>query len=151
MANENRLTKRDKVVYSAIAEFIKENKYPPSVRELGELTYRTSTATISATLRSLERKGYIATKKGANRTIRIVKDLDGNPIIDAPPVQKWIPVSERLPEEGKTVLCLKDTGDCWLAMWNYCDDRLWSDGEAWCSEICVTHWMPLPEPPKEGE
>lgn len=83
MANENRLTKRDKVVYSAIAEFIKENKYPPSVRELGELTYRTSTATISASLRSLERKGYITTKKGANRTIRIVKDLEGNPIADA--------------------------------------------------------------------
>ena len=83
MANENRLTKRDKVVYSAIAGFIKENKYPPSVRELGELTDRTSTATISATLRSLERKGYITTKKGANRTIVIVKDLEGNPIADA--------------------------------------------------------------------
>ena len=71
------LTERDRIVYAAIAGYIKENQYPPSVRELGELTNRTSTATILATLRSLERKGYITTRKGANRTIRIVKDLDG--------------------------------------------------------------------------
>ena len=124
MANENRLTKRDKVVYSAIAEFIKENKYPPSVRELCELTDRTSTATISATLRSLERKGYITTKKGANRTIRIVKDLEGNPIADAVEVVhgRWETVSSML-----GYLCCSQCKDVyiwetWLGdgTWNYC-------------------------------
>ena len=63
--------------------------------------------------------------------------------------QTWIPVSERLPEKDKEVLCLTDTGSYWLAMFNRCDDGLWSDGEFWSSEKCVTHWMPLPEPPKE--
>lgn len=62
---------------------------------------------------------------------------------------KWIPVSERLPEKDREVLCLLDTGSYWLARWNHCDDSLWSDGDFWSSEKFVTHWMPLPEPPKE--
>lgn len=61
---------------------------------------------------------------------------------------KWIPVTERLPEADKMVLCLEKSGDCWLAMWNHCDDQMWSDGDYWYSKNGVTHWMPLPEPPK---
>ena len=64
---------------------------------------------------------------------------------------KWIPVSERLPEKCETVLCLLPTKECWVATWNIVDDQMWSDGESWCSKDYVTNWMPLPEPPKEGE
>ena len=63
-------------------------------------------------------------------------------------VQKWIPVTERLPENGETVICVLKRGECWVATWNEFDDNLWSDGENWCSNSEVTHWMPLPEPPK---
>ena len=72
-------------------------------------------------------------------------------------VQEWIPVTERLPEEGEYVLCV-------LKGFNY-------GGKI---QVCkfvpadkfkdkpyfehfrngfpsVTHWMPLPEPPKEVE
>ena len=62
---------------------------------------------------------------------------------------KWIPVSERLPVDDREVLCFTKREYYWIARWNYCDDRMWSDGEMWCSESEVTHWMPLPEPPKE--
>ena len=71
-------------------------------------------------------------------------------------VQRWIPVTERLPEEGEYVLCV-------LKGFNY-------GGKI---QVCkfvpadkfkdkpyfehfrngfpsVTHWMPLPEPPEEG-
>ena len=64
-------------------------------------------------------------------------------------VQKWIPISERLPEAGETVLCLISSKECWVTTWNEIGDRMWSDGESWASETFVTHWMPLPEPPKE--
>ncbi|HED1796080.1 TPA: DUF551 domain-containing protein [Citrobacter freundii] len=58
----------------------------------------------------------------------------------------WIPVSERMPEGMKTVITSNgfDIGQGW-----------W-DGECWKSFDChdvvpgkVTHWMQLPNPPKE--
>lgn len=65
-------------------------------------------------------------------------------------VPKWIPVTERLPICGDTVICFGDSeieiadfvmGDKWSALpWFF------TDGE---QETGVTHWMPLPKPPKE--
>ncbi len=63
-------------------------------------------------------------------------------------VQEWISVKDRLPEAGTKALCYLKRGEYWTAVWDDCGDDLWSDGEAWCSNGEVTHWMPLPQPPK---
>jgi hypothetical protein len=63
-------------------------------------------------------------------------------------VQEWISVKDRLPEKGKAVLCFCTNDDYWIALWDRCDDELWSDGEWWRAKDFVTHWMPLPQPPK---
>ena len=62
-------------------------------------------------------------------------------------VQEWISVTERLPEKGEeSVLIASRWGEVDIG---WCEDSRWrsefvneyEDGE-------VTHWMPLPNPPK---
>lgn len=55
-------------------------------------------------------------------------------------VPRWIPVTERLPKEEETVLAFGTLGVAWLD---------WRHDNKWCCYGGVTHWMTLPEPPKE--
>jgi hypothetical protein len=68
---------------------------------------------------------------------------------------RWIPVTERLPEKNGPYLC------CWKAS---ADEKMhiarimvWRADTGWMNawdepmSKYVTHWMPLPESPKEGE
>lgn len=57
---------------------------------------------------------------------------------------KWIPVTERLPDVWKHVITF-DEDDGVRVNWRCGDNVSWSMG------YHVTHWMPLPEPPKDGE
>ena len=62
---------------------------------------------------------------------------------------RWIPVTERLPEDGSDVLAYLDSR---ITAANYYKET-WQDcvmGRLYLTEEgLVTHWMPLPEPPKE--
>ena len=59
---------------------------------------------------------------------------------------KWIPVSERLPKGGEIVLC---NTKYFLEVLQW-DERadMWVDQYRSYQKNYVTHWMPLPEPPK---
>ena len=62
---------------------------------------------------------------------------------------KWISVSERLPENGSNVLGYSyDEDGSRIFPANY-DNGWWHDCFFNIRIITVTHWMPLPEPPKE--
>ena len=75
---------------------------------------------------------------------------------------KWISVEERMPEHGTDVLVLTAPGtirlgqNCVVA--EYIHPRMEKSGVfinfyAGYDDkniLAVTHWMPLPEPPKEG-
>ena len=56
---------------------------------------------------------------------------------------KWIPVRERLPERGQEVIVYAG-GILEPFVYAYC---FWN--KDYCSFQHITHWMPLPEPPKE--
>ena len=74
---------------------------------------------------------------------------------------RWIPVEERLPEKhSEYIVCACDEGEP-------IDERIWGDTVVVCADYydggftwyegnteydisdIVTHWMPLPSPPKE--
>ena len=62
-----------------------------------------------------------------------------------------ISVKDRLPEPSKKVLCFLDLGHGSLVETGYfmLDDGWYYTGVEAPHHGCVTHWMPLPEPPKE--
>lgn len=53
--------------------------------------------------------------------------------------RRWIPVTERLPEAGKHVLVYSEDDGVSI---------VYNGGDSY-SYALMTHWMPLPEPPKE--
>lgn len=69
----------------------------------------------------------------------------------AEPAKGWIPCSERMPEEIGRYWCYVEEQNClgkshyqWNCSWN--GDRWWVESE---NGGRVTHWMPLPNQPKE--
>ena len=59
---------------------------------------------------------------------------------------RWVSVEERLPEYGKLVLTLSDNGP--EVDYLKTSDKFTQDHPTDCG-MPVTHWMPLPAPPKE--
>lgn len=74
------------------------------------------------------------------------KTIDANDIARFPTACGWISVKERLPERYERILTYdKYSGvkENWLLRSFH--------GVSWSYGFHVTHWMPLPEPPKDGE
>lgn len=72
---------------------------------------------------------------------------------------RWIPVEERLPEENVTVLAFNADPHAEkyvlaryrvVVHFGYCWCQFDQEYDSWCASCWkVTHWMPLPSPPKE--
>lgn len=72
----------------------------------------------------------------------------GHLIANGVTIQKWIPVTERLPEVETPVLTYRETGQNVELLWQRGCQKRWDYDEF--TPCPVTHWMPLPEPPEEG-
>ena len=89
----------------------------------------------------------LSTPHGILYPIRTIESLPS-----AQPEQRWIPCSEKLPEEFD-VLCCDNYGEMLIANPFECDDS--DTGFSAESDECYMYnciaWMPLPEPYQEGE
>lgn len=79
-----------------------------------------------------------------------IEDLD---TLDYAPKQQWISVKDRLPPYlGKKILVVNGHGNIkMMAFWNKVGNNwTWLDCDGQINHVNdITHWMPLPEPPKE--
>ena len=80
--------------------------------------------------------------------VAFIKNMENVPAADIEP--RWIPCSERLPREFTRVIGYM----AWKAMTaiEYQHGRWYSiDHLEPLPDEAVSHWMPLPQPPKEGD
>lgn len=78
-------------------------------------------------------------------------EIDRVPAADVEQKRRWIPVTERLPENYQSVIVHRDDGGIFI--WEYFGEspteECWIDDHSNVySTYTVTHWMLLPEPPK---
>lgn len=102
-------------------------------------------------------------------TIEAMIDVVGSvEAADVQPVDRWISVEDRTPDKDGDYLCYLECGMVcqstfdstmasegkfpfgeWVGVYNSdtrdFTDRYWEEYDA------ITHWMPLPEPPKDGD
>ena len=79
---------------------------------------------------------------------KIADHLIANGVTIATDNNKWIPVTERLPERYQNVLTVREDRKIRFDAIGSLD--VWYE-ERWHTGNPVTHWMPLPEPPKGEE
>ena len=95
------------------------------------------------TFEMLDHKRNNAYGKGMRDAMKIIEK--------APTIGGWVSVKDRLPNDGQDVLAYLYNGEeTRTAPFNY-DKGTWYDCVMNCTVAInsITHWMPLPEPPKE--
>ena len=89
--------------------------------------------------------------KAADAIEVLIAALAASNAVIAKSKPQWIPVTERMPENGS---------HCLVVRFDYVTntpfvDLLWFDNSWWdrlnSGDYAVTHWMPLPEPPEEDD
>lgn len=68
-----KMTKKRKLIYEYICDFIEGRGYPPSVREIAQAVDLKSTSTVHAHLNALEDMGYISRDAGRTRAITLTR------------------------------------------------------------------------------
>ncbi|MFL7791420.1 MAG: transcriptional repressor LexA [Anaerolineae bacterium] len=65
------LSKRQQKIVEFLNEYVEENGYPPSIREIGAAAGISSTSVVSYNLKRLEEKGYISRDREISRGLKL--------------------------------------------------------------------------------
>ena len=66
------LSERQKRIVEFLNEYVEDNGYPPSIREIGAAAGISSTSVVSYNLKRLEEKGYISRAREVSRGLKLV-------------------------------------------------------------------------------
>jgi repressor LexA len=72
MARKKKLTQRQKGILDFIAVYVRENGYPPTIREIGDAVGITSTSVVNYNLNRLAERGYLIRQRDVSRGLRLV-------------------------------------------------------------------------------
>lgn len=136
-----KLTKRQSDILQVIKEFMVQNGYPPTVREIGTVLNLNSPATIHFHLKKIEEKGYIKKDSSKNRTIELLvpneyeqkqndvvqvpllgKITAGNPIDAIEMPNEFFSIPANLIPKKKEVFTLKVSGESMIKVGIYDGD-----------------------------
>lgn len=101
-------------------------------------------------IRAVQRYDIDVDKDELVRALRYDRDQYKKGYSDAKASMSWIPVSERLPEVGQTVLCYKKGKikvDVYLGAKYTGEVYAFRDVDMYRA-FGATHWAPLPQPPE---
>ena len=71
MTMGERLSKRQQRILDFLSEYIEENGYPPSIREIGAATGTSSTSVVTYNLERMVEKGYINRDREVSRGLKL--------------------------------------------------------------------------------
>ncbi|MGD8793931.1 MAG: transcriptional repressor LexA [Anaerolineae bacterium] len=72
------LSERQKNILDFLQAFMRENRFPPTIREIGEKVGISSTSVVKYNLDALESKGYIERDPEISRGIRLSEEIFGS-------------------------------------------------------------------------
>lgn len=142
MSDREPLTAKQEQIYNFIKSEISSKGYPPSVREICDAVNLSSTSSVHAHIKTLEKKGYIRSASSKNRAIEILDDdfnalarreitnvpligkvAAGTPILATENVVDYMPFPvEALPNQETFMLTVK--GDSMINMGIFDGDNL---------------------------
>ncbi|HMZ35931.1 MAG TPA: winged helix-turn-helix transcriptional regulator, partial [Leptospiraceae bacterium] len=70
------LTEKQNAILGFIQDYIREQGYPPTIREIARRFKITAKGAYDH-MKALEKKGYIKTEKNRSRAMEILKGVDG--------------------------------------------------------------------------
>lgn len=112
-------------VYEFICDYIKENSYAPSVRDIGQGVGLRSTSTVYSHLKRLADEGRIEMDPGKRRSVRVpaleVESFQqiplvgtvtaGKPILATENIERMLPLPFPIRRDAESVFALKIEGD----------------------------------------
>ena len=87
----------------------------------------------------------ITAETGAWETQNRVREL---PTADVQPVNQWISVKDRFPDEDGWYLVCKHNR---VRVAEWCKDCWYNESDLPIDDCAITYWQPLPEQPKDGD
>jgi repressor LexA len=115
-----KMSERQRRILRFLEEYIRENSYPPSIREIQSALDLSSTSVVDYNLNLLERRGLIERERRASRSIRLTEKSfpilgrqRGVPLLGVIAAGSPIPVPGDLPSEGEGADTIDLPSDLW--------------------------------------